>query len=386
MGCGCCHRRGEDALSTSATDMDERTALLHTENIWNGSNGSNPKVTGNVQVQANQVEHTAKLDNARNKVPINKPSANTDTTDTTDTIIEIETGGKPKSLKERMKALEQNQNKVNTKIDTLKAERHLESVKVTASSKEQISSLFADKLEKQKKAVNATGVTAAKSKILKKALSNPDEADSAAVIQSLGLLVPRDRPLRKSKSKQRSIFEEEDQSEVPLEVLNMNNNPMMRTMSAAEKENMEDLLCHSLVNTPDLYQVQMCNADVNDAFLTKILKTLTENQERHGIKELWLESNPIGDDGMKELAQFITDDHRVTVIKLYNNKKTISTAVLNELLEALSVNMTILKFVFDGFRFQHQKDKHEKYMRRNQEIVRKLRNEERKRLRMAHET
>merc|ERR1712130_616760 len=130
----------------------------------------------------------------------------------------------------------------------------------------------------------------------------------------------------------------------------------------------------------------MCNADVNDAFLTKILKTLTENQERHGIKELWLESNPIGDDGMKELAQFITDDHRVTVIKLYNNKKTISTAVLNELLEALSVNMTILKFVFDGFRFQHQKDKHEKYMRRNQEIVRKLRNEERKRLRMAHET
>ena len=132
MGCGCCHRRGEDVPQISAADMDERTALLHTENIWNGSdpNGSEP---------------------VTNSEP----------------VIEIETGGRVLSLKERMNALQQNQNcTVNSKIDSLRAERHLDAVKVTASSRDHISSLFADKLERQKNAVTASGMVAAKGTIL----------------------------------------------------------------------------------------------------------------------------------------------------------------------------------------------------------------------------
>merc|ERR1712113_757114 len=132
---------------------------------------------------------------------------------------------------------------------------------------------------------------------------------------------------------------------------------MMKKMSESEKNSMENIICDSLVKNTDLKQVQMCNADINDKFLKKILDKLSQNKDTHNIKELWLESNPIGDEGMKYLAEFLANDNKIEIIKLYNNKKTISTQMLNELLDGLKQNETIVKFVFDGFRFQHQKDK-----------------------------
>lgn len=65
---------------------------------------------------------------------------------------------------------------------------------------------------------------------------------------------------------------------------------------------------------------------------------------------------------------------------MYNNKKTASTDVLNSLLDGLEKNETVTKFVFDGFRFTHQKDRLNKYLRRNGEIARRKRNAEKKRL------
>ncbi len=67
-------------------------------------------------------------------------------------------------------------------------------------------------------------------------------------------------------------------------------------------------------------------------------------------------------------------------MKFYSNKKTISTGVLNDLVDAIMENQTITKFIFDGFRFQQQKDKLEKALKRNNNLARKRRNEERKRL------
>ena len=187
--------------------------------------------------------------------------------------------------------------------------------------------------------------------MLKEALKNSDNSEKAAeIVTTLGLFVEREKPpnLRKEEKK--------DDGDQKLEVLNMNNNAMMKKMSEKEKENMENLICDSLIKNEELTQVQMCNADINDAFLAKILNKLASNRDRHNIRELWLESNPISDKGMKDLAKFIINDNKIEIIKLYNNKKTISTAVLNELLDALSKNTTIVKFVFE-FIFQDQKDK-----------------------------
>ena len=124
----------------------------------------------------------------------------------------------------------------------------------------------------------------------------------------------------------------------------------------------------------------MCNAMMTDRVLAKILRHLAAHRAGHNVKALWFESNPIGDGGMKQLAQFMETDDRIEVIKLWNNKKTISTAVCNELLDALQSNRAVTKFVFDGFRFQHQRDRLDRYLRRNQEIARRQRNAERKRL------
>eukprot|EP01084_Bolivina_argentea_P067148 122353_1 len=233
----------------------------------------------------------------------------------------------PMSLKERMNALQVNVEKprASVKIEALKAERNLHEVKVTTTSKDNIASLFAAKIEKQKKSAAAGGMpTGSKGKILKEALKNPEPEKAAEVVESLGLFVAKEKTPNYSKKGMEK--EEKAEEEAPvLEVLNMNNNVMMKKMSAKEKENMENIICDSLVKNEDLKCVQMCNADVNDAFLEKILNKLAENREKHHVTELWLESNPIGDSGMKCLASFMATDDKIQIVKLYNNKKTIST-------------------------------------------------------------
>jgi len=215
-------------------------------------------------------------------------------------------------------------------------------------------------------------MTGSKGKMLKEALSNPEPENAVKVMESLGLF------MAKEKGPNFEHKEEVKEEEERLEVLNMNNNAMMSKMSDTERGNMEDLIVNAMVKQEGLQQVQMCNANVNDHFLGKILAKLSDHREDHQVKELWMESNPIGDEGMKQLAQFMESDDRIETVKLYNNKKTISTKVLNQLLDALSNNETITKFVFDGFRFQHQRDRKEKYLRRNQEIARRRRVQQRK--------
>jgi len=288
---------------------------------------------------------------------------------------------RPLSLKERMNALHEakEQSTTSEKVEALKSARGLDEVKVTTTSKSNIASLFAEKIEKQKKSSSAASMTSSKGKILKEALTNPEPEKAAEVVESLGLFVAMEKT-PDFKKKNGGDDDTKEEEEAPLEVLNMNNNVMMKKMSEKEKENMENLICDSLIKNSELKQVQMCNADINDDFLIKILDKLAANEQQHSINELWLESNPIGDKGMSALAKFIANDAKVSIIKLYSNKKTISTPILNELIEALEKNTTIVKFVFDGFRFQHQKDKKEKWLRRNAEIARKKRNEERKKL------
>ncbi len=96
------------------------------------------------------------------------------------------------------------------------------------------------------------------------------------------------------------------------------------------------------------------------------------------VEELWLESNPIGSEGFESLSKYLKHPScNLRILKFYENKKDISTSVSNQLVESIESNQTIVKFVFK-FRFQHQKDKIAKSLRRNQEIARKKRLAEKK--------
>merc|ERR1712129_524296 len=249
-------------------------------------------------------------------------------------------------------------------------------IQVSAEQKERAKKLLLEHVEKQKKGDVAAGASASKGKILKEALKNPPKPEqSTEIIQQLGLFTAMPKTPKFGKNREENVKEEDAMS-----VLNMNNNAMMNKMTENEKENMQNIVCDALIKTEELKQVQMCNAGLDDTFLTKILDKLSKNKSEHNVTELWLESNPIGDEGMQALAEFMRNDDKICVVKLYNNKKTISTKVLEELLDALKENKTIVKFVFDGFRFIEQKDKLSKCLRDNQDIARKKRNAERKRL------
>merc|ERR1712032_139974 len=101
------------------------------------------------------------------------------------------------------------------------------------------------------------------------------------------------------------------------------------------------------------------------------MKILVENKDCLIMTELWLESNRIGDDGMKSLCQLIECNlDSLRVIKLYNNKKDVSTPILNKMIDSMDKNDKIIKFTFE-WRLQQQKDKIEKILKRNQELKRK---------------
>merc|ERR1719411_2065753 len=125
-------------------------------------------------------------------------------------------------------------------------------------------------------------MTSSKGKILKEALKNPPKPEqSAEIIQQLGLFAAMPKTPNFGKNKV-------EKKEEVMEVLNMNNNVMMKKMTEKEKENMQNIICDALITNEDLKQVQMCNADINDSFLHKILDKLAENESDHNVTELWL--------------------------------------------------------------------------------------------------
>lgn len=57
----------------------------------------------------------------------------------------------------------------------------------------------------------------------------------------------------------------------------------------------------------------------------------------------------------------------------HNKIQTISTDTLDILVNSLEKNTSIVKFAYDGFRFQQHRDKCAKYLKRNNEIARQAR-------------
>ena len=160
-----------------------------------------------------------------------------------------------------------------------------------------------------------------------------------------------------------------------LNILNMNNNNIMTRLLDEQRKKLMSLIAYSIVdkNGDQIERVTMCNAGIEDKLMTELMQILIQNAHNLHITELWLESNRIGNDGMNELCNLIELNlDCLQVIKLYNNKKDVSTTMCNLLIEALDKNEKIIKFTFE-FRLQHQKDKLAKILKRNQEIRRKSR-------------
>ncbi len=123
---------------------------------------------------------------------------------------------------------------------------------------------------------------------------------------------------------------------------------------------------------PSLKVLELCNCGLEDVFLSKICIALSEC-ECSNVWCLNLQSNPIGDSGMQSLCALIRrNDRSLTHIKLQNNRKDISTAVCEQLCDALQQNEFIKVFEF-AFRHHQYRDKCKKVLWRNNEKDRKRR-------------
>merc|ERR1719361_1862631 len=141
---------------------------------------------------------------------------------------------------------------------------------------------------------------------------------------------------------------------------------MMTRLTDEQKQKFMYLVAHSVVdsNSETIERVTLCNAGIEDKMMIEFMKVIVENKEKVRMNELWLESNRIGDEGMKSLCELIECNLEcLRIIKLYNNKKDVSTVVCNQMIDSLDKNEFIIKFTFQ-FRLQHQKDKLAKILRR----------------------
>ncbi|ETO26038.1 hypothetical protein RFI_11099 [Reticulomyxa filosa] len=306
----------------------------------------------------------------------------------TDEKIKTEEPTTGMSVSERMAAFKQSISAVDEsqekKMAELKRERGFQKVEMS-SDKASVAGLFEQRLKKHKEGASAIdSVKETESGFSLKAALKEGDVDghkAQEIMTSMNIFQPAEKkPERGNATPQtdgnipnanaNANTNASPNANVPekLEVLNMNNSAIMNKMSQTEKENMETLICNGIVNNKDLKVVQMCNANVDDLFFIKILDTLAQNQT--SVTEVWFENNSIGDTGMQRLATFIRNDKQITVMKFYSNKKTISTPVLEELCNAIMANETLIKFVFDGFRFQQHKDTLEKALKRNHNLLR----------------
>ena len=208
---------------------------------------------------------------------------------------------------------------------------------------------------------SGTGTVKKKKRTMNELLKEATRDDARNITQGMGLI--------------QSEYDNKEKRDIC--TLNMNNNNMMTRLLDEQKIKLMSLIAYSIVDNNNdndkIERVTMCNSSIEDKLMMELMKILCENKDDINMTDLWLESNRIGNDGMNGLCKLIELNlDCLIVIKLYNNKKDVSTAVCNQMLESLEKNDKIIKFTFE-FRLQQQKDKLAKILKRNQEIRRRSR-------------
>ena len=197
-------------------------------------------------------------------------------------------------------------------------------------------------------------------KTVSELLNDAAPSDAMGIIQSMGALQ----------------FEFDKRLKRDIYTLNMTNNSILRRFTNKQRQEFMVVLGNCLVdkeNDQQIENVKISNMGIDDRLFVLFMDVLLENASDFKVKELWMESNQIGNEGMKKLAQFIElNVESLEVIKLYNNKDSIKSKVLDNLLVSMEKNCFVIKFTFE-WRLSQHRDKMNKILRRNQDRKRKLR-------------
>eukprot|EP01083_Nonionella_stella_P159332 519661_1 len=266
--------------------------------------------------------------------------------------------------------------------------QHLIQTNSSKKKKKSIGALFTKHIV-DAKAMKAKGIVGGQdgmvanvvnTKKLKDRLKNEEEAIRHAVdiVKDLGFLkhIKDNEIYSRIYIKRRGMDcddDEKGQTADDYDLFDMNNIDILRSFHGKSRETLSKVICTAIVRIPKIEIVEMCNADINDAFVEMLVEYLNQyymKRREAKITILSLQSNPIADRGMLSLSKLIRMNHgALNTVKLQNNRRDISTLVCQQICEALQQNEYIIKFEFQ-FRHYQWRDFRDKVVKRNAEKAR----------------
>jgi len=151
--------------------------------------------------------------------------------------------------------------------------------------------------------------------------------------------------------------------------LNLNNTTVFRTLSEEKKIQKFRQICSALQTNTHVKSLEMTNAEVGDSFCSELARVLPGAPH---LTEINLNSNPISSCGIKILCEALKDNSTVTAVKLDNLTSTIDRGGQQAMLDMLSDNTTLTKFVYI-FPQKQDNDLKDKYLNRNSAAKRRAR-------------
>ena len=251
--------------------------------------------------------------------------------------------------------------------------------------KKEISKLFERHIETAKVIASQTGGTVQSNqpntKELKKnlieRLKNEEDAMKNAIdiVNDLGFckLIKDNAVYSKLYVKKNQNNNADDEKEVAIDLFDMNNINILSNFEGRQRQILTKVIVKSIVTIPQIEIVEICNCDIDDDFMEvlcgELMKYYIKKKEAN-ICIMSMQSNPIQDRGMIALCKLIRiNDPTLTMIKLQNNRRDISTNVCQQICEALEQNDWIIKFEFE-FRHYAERDRRDKVIKRNAEKAR----------------
>ena len=251
--------------------------------------------------------------------------------------------------------------KLRKEIRTLKEEEEKEELQLDNMAKDRARKLLEERVkDQQQNTMNEAQLNQGKKKTISEMLNDATKDDAVNIIHSMGVIkFEYDKTLKKDTYN-----------------LDLTNNSVLRRLTNEQRKQWMFLLGHCICDKSGqqkIEKVKMSNMNIDDKVFVAFMDILIENIEAWEATEWWLESNKIGNEGMKKLTEFLAKaPQKLEVIKMYNNKTVVSTPVLNDFLTAIESNQWLQKFTFE-WRLQQHRDRINKQLKINQDAKRKRR-------------
>ena len=247
--------------------------------------------------------------------------------------------------------------KLQKEIGALKEEEEKEELQLDSLQKDRARKLLQERVEdQQQNALNAGPEQ--KKQTLSEMLNESTKEDAISIIHSMNCI-----KFEYDKKLKRDTYN-----------LDLTNNSVLRRLTDVQRKKFMFLLAHCICDSSGqqkVEKVRMSNMNIDDKVFPDFMAVIVDNVEHFGVEEWALESNKIGNEGMKMFAAFLEmSPPTLEEVKMYNNKTSVSTSVLNDLLSSIEKNDKICKFTFEWRLTQHR-DRIDKQLRKNQDLRRK---------------